>query len=52
MKVSLKSGNANCRAYGLEFDCEGVAECDKEVAQSLIDTGVLVEVKSVKKARK
>jgi len=52
MKVSLKSGHANCRAYGLEFDCEGVAECDKEVAQSLIDTDVLVEVKPAKKAKK
>ena len=48
MKVSLKNKAANCRAYGLEFDCEGVAECDKKVAQSLLDTGALVEVKSKK----
>tara|TARA_R110000782_G_scaffold70087_1_gene140885 strand:+ start:337 stop:495 length:159 start_codon:yes stop_codon:yes gene_type:complete len=52
MKVSLTSGQANCRVYGLEFDLHGVSECEKEVAQSLIDTGVLVEVKPEKKSKK
>ena len=52
MKVSLKSGHANCKVYGLEFDLHGVSECDKDIAQSLIDTGVLVEVKSEKKPKK
>jgi hypothetical protein len=48
MKVSLKSKEANCRSYGLEFDCEGIAEAKPEVVKSLIDSGVLVEVKSKK----
>ena len=52
MKVSLKNKAANCRAYGLEFDCEGIAEARPELVQSLIDTGALIEVKPVKKARK
>ena len=52
MKVSLKNKAANCRAYGLEFDCEGVAEEKAEVVKSLIDSGALVEVKATKKAAK
>ena len=48
MKVSLKSKEANCRSYGLEFDCEGIAEAKPEVVKSLIDSGALVEIKSKK----
>ena len=52
MKVSLTSGQANCRVYGLEFDLHGICESNKETVQSLIDTGVLVEVKPEKKSKK
>jgi len=52
MKVQLKNKAANCRAYGLEFDCEGVAEVDGDVVKSLLDTGALVEVKPAKKSKK
>ena len=45
MKVSLKSKEKNCKAYGLEFDDKGVCDCDKKIVQSLLDTGVIVEVK-------
>tara|TARA_R110002096_G_C14173600_1_gene686175 strand:+ start:229 stop:381 length:153 start_codon:yes stop_codon:yes gene_type:complete len=44
MKVSLRNGKKDCTVYGLKFDSDGVCECKKEVAQSLIDTGILVEV--------
>ena len=49
MKVSLPTGKANCRAYGLEFDCKGVAEAKIEVVQSLLDTGALLTVVEPKK---
>ena len=49
MKVKLSTGKANCRAYGLEFDCEGVAEAKAEIVQSLLDTGALVSVVEAKK---
>ena len=52
MKVQLKNKAANCRAYGLEFDCEGAAEARPEIVESLIDSGALTEVKSAKKAKK
>ena len=52
MKVSLPNSQANCRLYGLEFDLEGVSECDQEVAQSLIDAGKLIEIKPEKKSKK
>ena len=48
MKVTLSSKEANCTKYGLKFDLYGVCECDKDVAQSLLDTGVLLEVKEAK----
>ena len=51
MKVQLKNKAANCRMYGLEFDCEGIAEEKPEVVKSLIDSGVLVEVKTKKAAK-
>ena len=49
MKVSLPTGKANCRAYGLEFDCNGVAESKPEIVQSLLDTGALLPVIETKK---
>ena len=52
MKVSLANKKTNCRAYGLTFDIEGVCEADAEVVKSLIDNGVLVEIKSAKKVKK
>tara|TARA_R110000764_G_scaffold47667_2_gene106198 strand:+ start:982 stop:1179 length:198 start_codon:yes stop_codon:yes gene_type:complete len=52
MKVSLPNTKANCRLYGLEFDLEGVSECEQEVAQSLIDAGKLIEIKPEKKSKK
>ena len=45
MKVSLKSKDKDCKAFGLEFDSNGVCDCDKKIVQSLLDTGVVVEVK-------
>ena len=48
MKVSLANGKANCRAYGLSFDLEGIAESKPEIVQSLLDTGALIAVKPVK----
>ncbi len=50
MKVSLKSKKTNIRAYGLDFNDKGVCDVDKKIAQSLIDSGALVEVKA--KAKK
>ena len=52
MKVSLTSGHANCKVYGLQFDLHGVCESDKDTVQSLLDAGVLVEVKPEKKLKK
>mgnify|MGYP003680317702 FL=1 len=52
MKVSLPNSQANCRLYGLEFDLEGVSECEQEIAQSLIDAGKLIEIKPEKKSKK
>ena len=52
MKVSLPNSQPNCRLYGLEFDLDGVSECDQEIAQSLIDAGKLIEIKPVKKSKK
>lgn len=51
MKVQLSTKAANCRAYGLEFDCDGVAVCDAKVAQSLLDTGALTELKPTEKPK-
>ena len=48
MKVSLSSKKANCTEYGLKFDLYGVCECEKDIAKSLLDTGVLIEVKEAK----
>ena len=48
MKVSLKSKQKDCKAYGLLFDDKGVCDADKKLVQSLLDTGVLVEIKSKK----
>lgn len=52
MKVSLKTEQANCTAYGLIFDDRGVCEADQELVQSLLDSGALVEVKAKKPAKK
>ena len=52
MKVSLKNKQKDCTAYGLKFDGKGVCECDKKTVQSLIDSGVVVEVKAAKKDSK
>ena len=52
MKVQLKNKAANCRAYGLEFDYEGIAEAKPEIVESLIDSGALTEIKPAKKAKK
>ena len=49
MKVSLKTKKKDCTAYGLKFDAKGVCDCDKKLVQSLIDSGVVVEVKATKK---
>ena len=52
MKVSLKSKQKDCTAYGLKFDDKGVCECDKKVVQSLIDADLVVEVKATKAVKK
>ena len=52
MKVQLQDKKQNCRAYGLDFDETGVANVDQKVAQSLLDTGALIEVKAVRKLKK
>jgi len=46
MKIKLKNESKSCRAYGLDFDVQGVCDCDKELVKSLIDSGVVVEVKA------
>ncbi len=51
MKVSLKNKKTDCKEYGLNFDSKGICEADKKVVESLIDAGLLVEVKS-KSAKK
>ena len=51
MKVSLFNKKPNCRVYGLEFDLHGECECDAKVAESLIETGILVEIKPEKPAK-
>ena len=48
MKVSLKQPVSDVIVYGFKFDANGECECDVKVAQSLLDTGILVEVKTVK----
>lgn len=52
MKVQLQDKKENCRAYGLDFDADGVANAEKDVVQSLIESGALVEVKPARKAKK
>ena len=49
MKVILANKKTNCRAYGIDFNDKGVAECKKELVESLLATGVLLEVKVVTK---
>ncbi len=51
MKVSLANKTANATVYGMKFDENGVCDVDKKVAQSLLDTGVLVEVVAKKAAQ-
>ena len=51
MKVSLPNKAANVTAYGMVFDKDGVCEIKKEVAQSLLDAGKLVEVATKKAAQ-
>ena len=45
MKISLKSKDKDCRAYGLTFDSGGVCDCDPKVVESLLDAGLVVEAK-------
>lgn len=52
MRVSLAAKQFNVKVYGLEFDLIGECEAEQKVVQSLLDTGVLVEVKPEKKSRK
>lgn len=52
MKIKLPNESANCAAYGLQFDCHGIAEAEKEVVQSLLDAELVVEVKPENKAKK
>lgn len=52
MKVQLPNKSANCRAYGLEFDCEGVADVKAEIVQSLLDASAVIEIKPVEKSKK
>ena len=49
MKVSLPDNAANVRAYGMDFDEDGVCDIDKKIVQSLLDAELLVET-TVKKA--
>jgi len=49
MKIKLKNESKSCRAYGLDFDEQGVCDCDKELVKSLIDSGVAIEVKAKSK---
>ena len=48
MKVSLASKKVSVTEYGFIFDDKGICECDAKVAQSLIDTGILIEIKATK----
>jgi hypothetical protein len=52
MKVTLKTKEANCRVYGLEFDLLGECEVEEKVAKSLLDAGLLVEVKAERKPKR
>jgi hypothetical protein len=52
MKVTLKTKEANCRKYGLEFDLLGECEVESKVVQSLLDAGALVEVKAERKPKR
>ena len=52
MRVSLAAKQFNVKVYGLEFDLIGECEAEQKVVQSLLDTGVLVEVKPEKKSKK
>jgi len=52
MKVTLANKKTNCRAYGIDFNENGLAEVKPAVAESLIATGVLIEVKAAVKAAK
>ena len=51
MKVKLANEQVNCRAYGLNFDDKGECTADDKLVQSLVDSGVLVEVKAKAKAK-
>lgn len=52
MKVKLASDKKNCYAFGFNFDENGECETTQKIAQSLLDTGVLVEVKTKRTTKK
>ena len=51
MLIKLANGKKSVTCYGIAFDEKGESNVDKEICQSLIDAGHIVEVKTEKKVK-